>query len=165
MIIAAKSLAPDEKVRVVTWDAAEGCAPAASLETSLADDLELTPQYYAQQELVLKRLRDRLLAGEISPVAVYADLTRMTVKDLAARMRLRRSVVESHMTPRGFARARVEDLEGYARQFDVSVADFFQIAVLQEGVCVTESKTLFGRLLQTLVVARAQAPAAGGAPE
>lgn len=109
--------------------------------------------YYEQQQILLERLAPRVLAGEISPIAAYMELQRMTVVDAAARLRLRRGVVRSHMTRQGFERATVETLARYARLFDVSVADFFQITHLGEGL-TAEAEHGPGRVVMRLAVER-----------
>jgi hypothetical protein len=151
MIITGKRETYDGSWRIVNYATETGGKLTPLLETSFAD-AEI-PLYFEQQALSFARLQKRLLAGEISPIGFYVEWTRMNVEDLAARMRLRRSTVRAHMTPAGFARIRVAELEGYARQFDISVADFFQIAILEGGVTVADSQHPRGRLLQLLVLA------------
>jgi hypothetical protein len=162
MIITGKRETYDGKWRIVNYATESGGKLTPLLEKTFAD-AEI-PQYFAQQAVDFERLRKQLLAGEISAIGFYVGLIGMNVEDLAARMRLRRSTVRAHMTPAGFARARVRDLEGYARNFDVSVADFFQIAILEGGVAVADSQRLQGRLLQQIVLAPAGGRA-GGEPK
>jgi hypothetical protein len=154
MIITGKRETYDGSWRIVNYATETGGRLTPVLEKSFAD-AEI-PQYLEQQARNFERLRQRLLAGEISAVGFYVELTGMNVEDLAARMRLRRSAVRAHLTPAGFAKIRVKELEGYARHFDVSVADFFQIAVLEAGVSVAHSRNPVGRLLQTVVFAPAR---------
>jgi hypothetical protein len=55
------------------------------------------------------------------------------------------------MTPEGFAKVRVETLKGYARLFDISVADFFQFTHLEETLSA-EIEDSPGRVVQKVVV-------------
>ena len=151
MIITGKRETYDGNWRIVNYATESGGRLTPLLEKSFAD-AEI-PLYFEQQATTFARLQKQLLAGAISPIGFYVELTGMNIEDLAARMRLRRSTVRAHMTPAGFARIRVEELEGYARQFDVGVADFFQIAILEGGVAVADSQHPRGRLLQVVVFA------------
>ena len=146
MIITGKHETYDGSWRIVNYATEAGGKLTPVLEKSFAD-AEI-PRYLEQQALNFERLRRQLLAGELSAIGFYVGLTGMNVEDLAARMRLRRSTVRAHMTPAGFGRINVKELEGYARHFDVDVADFFQIAVLKEGVSAAHSRHPLGRLLQ-----------------
>lgn len=151
MIITGRRETYDGNWRIVNYATESDGMPTPRLETSFGD--AAIPLFFVQQELNFARLRQQLVDGEISPIGFYAGMIRMTVEDLAARVRLRRSAVRRHLTPAGFARTRVSELEAYARQFDVCVADFFQLLELREGVVVVESTQEPGRLLQHLVLA------------
>jgi hypothetical protein len=125
------------------------CAPRVT-ESAFDDQIDT---YFAQQAEILQRMEARVLAGEISPLALFMELNRMTVVDAAARLRLRRSAVRAHLTPRGFRRARVETLERYARLFDVSVADFFHFTHLEDDLAFQVAHSP-GRVVQRLDVTR-----------
>jgi hypothetical protein len=158
MIITGKLPTKDVITKVLNFDTDGAGAVKPCLETAMSDDM--VPQYFEQQEITFQHLLRRVMAGELSPIALYMGLTRMTVKDLAARVRLRQSVVEKHMTLSGFTTARVDQLEAYALQFDVCVSDFFQVMILDGDVKIAEVKKHFGRLLQTVRIA--PAPSASG---
>ncbi len=118
--------------RFVRYEPDESGRCSARLgESAFEEEIDV---YYQQQQILVERLVPMVLAGEVSPLAAYMELHRMTPEDAAPRLRLRRGVVRSHMTRRGFERATVETLSRYARLFDVSVADFFQITHLAEGL-------------------------------
>jgi 2-polyprenyl-6-methoxyphenol hydroxylase-like FAD-dependent oxidoreductase len=97
MIITGKRETYDGSWRVVNYATETGGKLTPLLETSFAD-AEI-PLYFEQQALSFARLQKRLLAGEISPIGFYVDLTRMNIEDLAARMRLRRSTVRAQCLP------------------------------------------------------------------
>ena len=150
MIVHEKRETYDGGWRLVLYETgADGtCAP----RLTRSDFDEQIDSFYAQRADERTRLTARLLAGEISPVGFFMDYWNMDVKDTAARMRLRPSAVRRHMTVRGFERLRVETLKGYARLFDVAVADFFQFLRLPEGVDA-EVRNLNDRLFQQVTVA------------
>jgi hypothetical protein len=151
MIITGRRETYDGTWRIVNYATESDGVLQPRFETTFGD--AVIPQFFEQQELNFGRLHKQFVDGAISPIGFYAGLTRMNLEDLAARVGLRRSTVRAHLTPEGFARVRVRELEAYARQFDVCVADFFQIAYLREGVVVAEAKHDEARRLQTLVLA------------
>jgi hypothetical protein len=159
MIITGKLPTKDVITKVLNFDTDGAGGAKPCLATCMSD--EMVPQYFEQQELTFQRLLRGVLAGELSPIALYMGMTRMTVKDLAARMRVRQSVVEKHMTLAGFTTARVDQLEAYALQFDVCVSDFFQLTILDGDVKIAEVRKHFGRLLQTVRIAQALSPSGG----
>jgi hypothetical protein len=127
---------------------AEGVCSGELTKSRFDEDID---SYYVQREQEIDRLQQRVLSGEISPVAFFMELERLTVLDTAARLRLRQATVRQHMTPRGFQRVRVETLLAYARLFDVSVADLCQFAVLGPGLRA-EVKYYHDRLVERLEV-------------
>ncbi len=148
MIVTSKRETYDGKLRSINYAADAAGTLVPRLEKTFADD-EI-PQYFEQQEIIFQHLLKQLLAGEISPLAFYVGLTRMTVKDVAARMGLRAATVQRHLTRDGFAKARVRDLEGYARLFDIAVGDFFHFVFLDPHVTAADLQNHLGRLLQTV---------------
>lgn len=138
--------------RIVRYDVDEAgrCTPRVT-ESDFDEDID---SYYQQQDQRLGTLEAKVLAGEVSPIALYLEMSRMTEEEAAARLRLRRTAVRAHTTPRGFERARVETLAKYARLFDVSVADFFQFTHL-DGPLSVEVEHGPGRVVQKVAVASA----------
>jgi hypothetical protein len=116
-------------------------------------------EYYEQREKEFMRLHGRLFAGELSPVGFFIELQRLSPQEVAARMRLRPSVVKRHSTPAGFESVPVETLRRYARLFDVAVADFFQFVELAGGLAPSVRQGQ-GGLVQHVRVA----PAAESSP-
>jgi hypothetical protein len=111
-----------------------------------SENVENIHAYYLQRSLEMKRLHEEVVAGSISPVAFFVQYQHMDVKDVAARVKLRPGTVRKHMTLRGFSKARVEELQRYARVFDISVSDLFDFTFVDEAITV-ESSRFHNRLI------------------
>ncbi len=81
-----------------------------------------------------KTLREQLLKGDISPVYYYMVLEEMTVAELADRAGICKGKVKCHLKPAKFKKARVGDLQKYAKAFNVPLANFFQIIETSTGL-------------------------------
>ena len=103
-----------------------------------------------KEKLRQKRLQE-LLAGEISPLAYYKDLVDIGEGDLACRVGVSRRKLRFHMTPKGFSRITVAQLERYATIFGIPVAQLFQI-VLCDDTQVTISNGPTG--LPVVIISR-----------
>jgi len=112
---------------------------------------EMIDSFYVLREEQLRALEEKVMAGEVSPIALFMALTRATVEDVAARMGIRRSTVRAHMTPSGFEKARVETLKRYARIFDIAVADFFEFTHIDQDVSAEVARSP-GRIVQKITV-------------
>jgi hypothetical protein len=106
--------------------------------------------YYAQRAEELKRLHSEVLEGRISPVCLFFHYQHMTLGDLAKRVGLRPGLVEKHMTPNGFKSATVEQLQKYAKVFDVTVADFFEFYFISDEIVTKSAKHLDRLILETV---------------
>jgi hypothetical protein len=85
---------------------------------------------------------EKLKKGEMSAIAFYMELNRMTVADLAARTGFSRAKVRKQLGPAGFATMTINDLRRYAEVFDITIADFFQVTIPRKnGVSVRRQKT------------------------
>lgn len=94
-------------------------------------------EYYLDDFIHKKEKRRKtqlrqLLAGDISPIAYYKDLVDIGEGDLACRMGISRKKLRVHMTPRGFSRITISQLERYAVIFDIPVAHFFQLIFCED---------------------------------
>jgi len=138
--------------RIVLYDADEGGHCTSHLTPSSFD--AVIDEAYQQREKEIVRLQESLFKNEISPLAFFMQLSRMTVEDAAARMRLRKSTVRSHLTPSGFDRMGVETLRRYARLFDIAVGEFFQFTHLDGELSVELSRSE-GGLVQRVRVFQA----------
>ncbi len=81
-----------------------------------------------------KMLRERLLTGEISPLNYYMVLQEMTVAELADRAGVCKRKVKCQMKPERFKKARVSDLQKYAKAFNIPLANFFQVIETSTGL-------------------------------
>ena len=149
MIISNKIEKVDDGWRILLYDTNEDGKCAPSLRRS--DSHEDINIYYAQQAKRLDALVEKLIGNEISPLGLFVDYFRMSVKDLAARAKLSPSSVKKHLTPAGFAKAKVDDLQAYARVFDITVSDFFVFIHLPHDL-KCEAKKFNNRLVQQVVI-------------
>ncbi len=74
-----------------------------------------------------KTLRERLLKNEITPVYYFMVLEEMTVAELASRAGIGKGKVKCHLKPGRFHKITLNDLQKYAKVFNIPVANFFQI--------------------------------------
>ena len=138
MIISNKAEKFDEPWRLVMYNRNEtGACTPSYVETEYSEEIEI---YYKQRAEELKRLHSEVLDGNLSPIGFFVKYQHINIKDVAKRVRLRAGVVERHMTFEGFRSARVEELQRYAKVFDVSVSDFFDFTFLDEGIAVKRSR-------------------------
>ena len=149
MIVSSKPDSYDGSWRIVLYEVDKNGRCEAQLTKPELDDQ--IPSYYVQRDLELKRLEQALTAGEISPIGFFMQYHSMDIKDLAARMRLSRGAVKKHLTPKGFARVKVEALQRYARIFDIAVSDFFQFTYVPEALGVEQSRHLERLLLKVTI--------------
>ena len=134
MIITNKAEKLDEPWRLVMYSKNEaGACTPSYVETEYAEEIET---YYRQRVEELKRLHAEVLEGKLSPIGFFVKYQHINIKDVAKRVKLRPGVVEKHMTLHGFRSARVEDLQSYARVFDVAVSDFFEFSFVDEEIAV-----------------------------
>jgi hypothetical protein len=123
MIVQAKGARYDGSWRIRSYDTGpDGLCRPELRKSDMDSEIDV---YYQQREKEFARLHARLFAGELSPVGFYLELQRLSPEEVAARMRLRTSVVRRHASPSGFEAVTIDLLRRYARVFDVTVADFF----------------------------------------
>lgn len=144
MILSSKAETHEEPWRLVMFNPTDSgeCVPDY-VESEFNEEIRI---YYQQRAEELERLYREVLAGTLSPVAFFVTYQTMNVKDVAARVKLRPRMVERHMTLEGFRSARVEELQRYARVFDVSVSDFFDFTFIEDTIAV-ETKRHHDRLI------------------
>jgi hypothetical protein len=150
MIVSSKLEQYDGSWRLVLYETDQDgkCNPKYT-KTEFDEDIG---SYYVQRDMEFKRLQKELYAGNLSPVYFFMKYYHMDLKDLASRMKLRKSTVNKHLTPKGFDTIKVEELRRYARIFDISVGDFFQFTHVSEDVSVQVDR-YDGRLLQRVSIA------------
>lgn len=151
MIITNKIEKVDDNWRLILYDTDQDgrCVPELK-KTDFHDDINI---YYIQQAERLERLLKQLMANEISPLKFFVDYYRIGMRDLAARSGVRASTIKRHLTPKGFAKARVEALQSYARVFNIGVGDFFLFLHIPEELSV-EIKRYNDRLEQQITIKR-----------
>jgi hypothetical protein len=132
MLIPRKRERYDHTHRIVLYEKDEDGKCRSELKlTEYDDDIDL---YYVQRQKELERLEKELMEGRISPVSFFMQYQNMTVKDLAARMKLGVGRVRSHLTREGFDGLKIATLKRYARIFGIVVSDFFQFTHVGEDV-------------------------------
>jgi hypothetical protein len=108
-------------------------------------------QFYALRAEEFGRFYEQLCAGELSPVGFFLAYHKMSPREVGPMVGLSARTVERHASPGGFARATVEELQRYARVFDVAVPDFFCF-VFVHGELACTSRRLGDRLLERVDV-------------
>lgn len=78
-------------------------------------------------------LRNQLISNLISPVRFYMVLEELTLSELSARSGICKSTVRKHLDPAGFAKAKVKELERYARVFNIAPANLLQVIMVHNG--------------------------------
>lgn len=149
MITTGKREKYDGSWRIVLYETdTAGKSMPQLTKSSFDEDID---SFYQQREQDFAKLHGRLFANEISPLCFFMELTHMTVEDAAARMKLRKSAVRSHLEPAGFDRLNVATLKRYAQLFDIAVGDFFQFTRLT-GECLVKVHHASGRLVTEIEI-------------
>ena len=76
-------------------------------------------------------LREQLINGSISPVKYYMVLVDLSLSELAARTKIRKSRVNKHLEPKHFGSATTAELTKYASVFNIPVANLFQVVLVK----------------------------------
>lgn len=149
MIVSSKRERYDGSWRLVLYetDGSGKCVPRLT-KSDFDNDID---SYYVQRELELERLQKELIACTISPICFFVKYYHMDIKDVASRMKLSKSTVKKHFTPKGFDYVKVEELKRYARIFDIAVSDFFQFTFVNEELKV-ETDKYNDRLIQHVTI-------------
>jgi len=90
-------------------------------------------------ELISKQLDDvikRIQAQDLSPLAYYMVKNQMDIRLLAKYVRLPRWRVRRHLNPSAFRRLKTSILERYAKTFNVSTEQLFDVpesSILDNG--------------------------------
>jgi hypothetical protein len=88
--------------------------------------------FHKMTERLYTDLTGKLKKGEISPVYFFMTIEELTISELASRAGISKSSVKRHLDPKGFKKASVSELSGYADAFNIPVANFFQIIKTRE---------------------------------
>ncbi len=134
MLVRSKREQYDGSHRVVLYETDEDgrCVPRLS-KVEYDDQIDT---FYVQRQKELERLLDDLMQERISPVSFFMQMQNMTVKDVAARMRISVGRARRHMTREGFDGIKVGMLRRYAKMFGVTIADMFTFTHVNEDLDV-----------------------------
>jgi hypothetical protein len=150
MLVRSKREEYDGSLRIVLYETDEEgrCVPRLS-KVEYDDQIDT---FYVQRQKELERLLADLMEDRISPVSFFMQLQNMTLKDVAARMRISAGRARRHMTREGFDGIKVGTLRRYARMFGVTVSDMFTFTHVSEDVDVEISHS-GDRLVTRITVA------------
>ena len=113
----------------------------SDISKNYLDDYELKRHHLEES------LRNQVINGEISLVRYYMVLEDLTISELAARVKIRKSTVKKHLDPILFGKIRLDELKKYADVFNVPLAHMVQVMMLRKGD-VTESYTILEEMNQ-----------------
>jgi hypothetical protein len=99
----------------------------SGISKNYLDDYELKRLHLEES------LRNKVINGEISMVKYYMVLEDLTISELAARVRIRKSSVKKHLDPVLFGKIRLDELKKYAEVFNVPLAHMVQVLMLLKG--------------------------------
>lgn len=139
-----------QKAILYEKDESQNCVPV-SKTLYLAGDNDLGDEYYYTRAVELERLIEELKSGKISPIKLFIDHLTMDERDMAHRMRIPYRKLKKHLTIEGFKKINIETLEKYAKIFDITLADFFQVIKMTSGK-VTSEERYHDRLFQYLTI-------------
>lgn len=89
--------------------------------------------FWKKMEHREKVMREKLLSGACSPIEYYMVIEELTPTELAQRTGIGLSKVKKHLSPEGFGKARVSQIEKYASVFNIAVANLFQMVLSSQG--------------------------------
>lgn len=100
----------------------------ATIETGSFIYNNYIDDFMEKQQHFWQRHCDDLTSNKISAIAFYQKIQELTVSDIAGRTGISLGRVKKHLTPDGFKKATVNELQLYSELFDIPVGAFFQIA-------------------------------------
>jgi len=135
MIISKKLEKFDKKMKILLLDTdKKGNLITKEDMPEFAGKEDLANVLYYTKSVEQQRLKEEVINGRISPVQMLIELHVMDINDVASRMRLPVYKIKKHLTPEGFKKIKVEELQKYSIIFDVSVADFFQFLMIDDNI-------------------------------
>ena len=85
---------------------------------------------------------EKIIIGEISPIAYYMTLEELTPSELASRVKMPSRRVKKHLHPEHFGKLTVEELKRYCDVFNVPFINlFYTVITNQTGLNIKEEKT------------------------
>lgn len=150
MIISDKLDKYDESSRIVLFDQDKDgkCVPTSKYPEFGGEQNLINTLYYTRAEK-LKKLKQQLFDGEISPIKLFTIHFGMNDKDISRRIKVPLSKVKKHMTMEGFKKVSIEILMKYAVIFDISIVDFFQFINIKEDFAI-DIKEYHNRMVQDI---------------
>jgi hypothetical protein len=98
--------------------------------------------YWYKRRNLEKEYLDKVISGEISPIAYYMVLEELTPSELAARVKISTRRVKKHLTPAAFGSATVEELRRYCEVFSVPLSSMLHALVIKNrNVSIREART------------------------
>lgn len=98
--------------------------------------------YWFKRRNLEKEYLDKVMSGEISPIAYYMVLEELTPSELAARVKISKRRVRKHLVPATFGTATVEELRRYCEVFSVPLSSMVHVLVIKsKNVSIREAGT------------------------
>jgi hypothetical protein len=98
--------------------------------------------YWYKRRNLEKEYLDKVMSGEISPIAYYMVLEELTPSELAARVKISKRRVRKHLAPATFGTATVDELRRYCDVFSVPLSSLLHALVITgKNVTIREAKT------------------------
>ncbi|MCK9423823.1 MAG: hypothetical protein M0Q38_14630 [Bacteroidales bacterium] len=93
------------------------------IDYQISENQTIIKQSWDAAEQRLEGVRQRIIAGRLSPIAYYMEKALMEVPILAAYMEMSKWRIRWHLTPKGFKNLKPEILEKYASVFGIPVEE------------------------------------------
>jgi len=150
MIISKKIEKFDKKVKFICYEKdGKGKISAKRDTPPMAGKEDLANVLYYTKAVELKRLKEEVLKGTVSPIHIFVTLQNMDLKDLAHRLKISYGKVKKHQSMEGFKKIKIELLEKYAKIFGASAADFFYFLNVDDAKKV-DIKHYCGKLIEDI---------------
>ena len=152
MIIPKKPKKLDNSIRFVTYrtNKAGKCIPKSEFP-EFGGKHELINSLYMTRHQDLKKLKEEVIKGNISPIALFIKLENMDIKDVALRMKMPLSKIKKHLTVKGFKDMKIRTLHSYTKVFDINMSDFFQFINVKDESSLKINNYL-DRLIQDITI-------------
>ncbi|MCK9422839.1 MAG: hypothetical protein M0Q38_09585 [Bacteroidales bacterium] len=89
--------------------------------------------YVLKRKNLESELREQLSLGKISPIKYFMVLEDLTLSELSARARIRKSKVKKHLDPDHFGSVTADELTRYASVFNIPTTNLLQVLLINTG--------------------------------
>lgn len=89
--------------------------------------------YLYKRKNLESELREQLSQGKISPIRYFMVLEDLTISELSARARIRKSKVKKHLDPDHFGCVTADELTRYASVFNIPTTNLLQVLLINTG--------------------------------